>query len=90
MIKVKDKIIEKTRPYHFELKHLIVLFVILILFQVLISFIYKSSLQGFIIKAQKSYQQDFAERSANLTATSLEMLLESTLEQQVSEQNTPK
>lgn len=69
----------KIRQYHFELKHLIVLFAILIAFQALISLVHKFSLQGFLFKTQEWYQRDSAERLANLTATSLELLLETSL-----------
>lgn len=76
----KAQIAEKIIKYHFEFKHLMVLFVILILFQLAFSFIYKVSLQNFLLKAQRWYQQDSAERMANLTATSLELLLKTTLQ----------
>lgn len=80
MVTKKTQIAEKIIKYHFEFKHLMVLFVILILFQLAFSFIYKVSLQNFLLKAQRWYQQDSAERMANLTATSLELLLKTTLQ----------
>ncbi|MBL7093741.1 histidine kinase [candidate division KSB1 bacterium] len=80
MKKTQKHILKKVKHYHFELKHLIILLVILIFFQVAVSFIYKISLQSFLDETQEWYQQDFAERIANLTATSLEMLLETTME----------
>ncbi len=80
MKKTQKHIIKKVKHYHFELKHLIILLVILIFFQVAVSFIYKISLQSFLGETQEWYQQDFAERIANLTATSLEMLMETTME----------
>src|SRR3989304_350479 len=72
----KKKLAEKIQQYHFELKHVLVLFIILAAAQVLVSFVHKISLQNFLVKAQDSYQRDSAERLANLTATSLELLLE--------------
>ena len=78
----KPQLLEKFKRYHFEFKHLLILLVILIFFQVLVTFVQKISLQNFLVKTQEWYQQDFAERLANLTATSLEMLLETTLQDQ--------
>ena len=78
----QNRYFEKLKNYHFELKHLLVLLVILIFFQVLVSFVHKISLQNFLKETQKWYQRDFAERLANLTATSLELVLETTLKSQ--------
>ncbi len=75
-----QKLSEKVRPYHFELKHLLVVLAVLVFFQLLVSFIHKVSLQRFLGRTQQWYQQDFAEKLANLTATSLELLLETSLE----------
>lgn len=72
----KNKILENIRQYRFELKHLTVLFVVLIIFQFILTYIQKNSLQNFLIETQKWYQQDSAEKMANLTTTSLELLLE--------------
>jgi anti-sigma regulatory factor (Ser/Thr protein kinase) len=68
---------ESIGQYRFEIRHLTVLFVILIVFQIIISFIHKISLQKILVSTQEWYQQDSAERLANLTTTSLELLLES-------------
>jgi len=72
----KLKIVERLKRYHFEFKHLTVLFIILISFQIIISFIHKTSLKRFLINTQEWYQQHSAERVANLTTTTLELLLE--------------
>jgi anti-sigma regulatory factor (Ser/Thr protein kinase) len=53
-----------------------VLFFVLIVFQTVISFVHKVSLQKILFRTQEWYQQDSAERLANLTTTSLELLLE--------------
>ncbi|MDZ7262041.1 MAG: ATP-binding protein, partial [candidate division KSB1 bacterium] len=58
------------------------LLIILIFFQVFVSFVHKISLQNFLVKTQDWYQEDFAERLANLTATSLELVLETSLQNQ--------
>ncbi|MGE5430234.1 MAG: sensor histidine kinase [Syntrophomonadaceae bacterium] len=73
----KVKLLEKFREYHFEFRHLTVLFIILFAFQLLLSFINKSSISGFLSNTQKWYQKDSAEKLANLTTTSFELLLES-------------
>ncbi len=73
---IKKKFIEKFREYHFEFKHLTVLFVILFSFQLLVSFINKSSIRSFLSNTQEWYQKDSAEKHANLTATSFELLIE--------------
>lgn len=73
---MNKKISEKIKKYHFEFRHLTVLLFILITFQIILSFIQKSSLQNFLHKTQEWYQRDSAERMANLNTTSLELLLE--------------
>lgn len=78
----KSPFIDRLRKYHFELKHLLVLFIILTFFLILVSFVHKTSLQGLLINTQDWYQQDSAERLANLTATSIELLLETSGKQQ--------
>ncbi|MFZ4620281.1 MAG: sensor histidine kinase [Bacteroidota bacterium] len=65
-----------VRQYRFEIRHLTVLFMVLIVFQTMISFVHKFSLQKILLRTQEWYQQDSAERLANLTTTSLELLLE--------------
>ena len=68
----------KLQKYHFELRHVLVVFIILVAAQVLISLVQKISLQNFLVRTQEWYQRDSAERFANLAATSLELLLETT------------
>lgn len=77
MKNIATQVQESIGQYRFEIRHLTVLFVILIIFQIIISFVHKISLQKILVSTQEWYQQDSAERLANLTATSLELLLES-------------
>jgi hypothetical protein len=63
--------------YRFELRHLAVLLIVLVVFQVIIWYVHKNSIQDVLVKTQEWYQQDSGERLANLTTTSLELLLES-------------
>jgi hypothetical protein len=74
-----SRFFDHITTYRFELRHVTVLFIVLLIFQVIVTFLHKSSLQKFLTNTQEWYQQDSAERLANLTATSLELLLESNL-----------
>ena len=71
-----DRFFDKIQKYRFEIRHLTLLFIILIVFQLFLSYIQKNSLEEFLNDAQKWYQKDTAERIANLTSTSLELLIE--------------
>lgn len=70
------KIFDKFRQYRFEIRHLTVLFAVLIGFQIILSFIHKASLQKLLNSTQEWYQKDSAERLANITSTSFELLYE--------------
>jgi hypothetical protein len=70
-------ILEGFRRYQFQFRHVSVLFLVILGFQVVVTLLHKASLQGFLTRTQEWYQQDSAERLANLTTTSLELLLES-------------
>lgn len=72
--------IKSLNKYHFELKHVVLLFLVLALFQVVTSFMQKLSLNQFILRTGEWYQRDSAERLANLVATSLELLMETDLQ----------
>lgn len=72
----KRKIFEKIKEYHFQFKHLTVIFIVLFAFQVIVSIINKSSIGTFFDSTQNWYQKDSAERLANLTTTAFELLLE--------------
>jgi len=71
------KVFEKIREYHFEFKHVTVLFVILFAFQLIVSFINKAAIRNFLNTTQEWYQKESAEEIANLTTTSIELVLES-------------
>ena len=70
------KILTIHNSHRFGFKHIIFVLIILIVTQILISFFQKKSLNDFLLKTQKWYQQDSAERLANLTSTSLELLVD--------------
>jgi hypothetical protein len=73
----KKSLFDKIKEYHFEFKHVTVLFIILFAFQLIVSFINKAAVKNFLSSTQEWYQKDSAEEIANLTATSLELVLES-------------
>lgn len=78
------RIAYNLKKYRFEFRHLTILFLVLIIFQIILSFVQKESLQHFIENTQKWYQQDSAEKIANLATTSLEILLENINIQEIS------
>ena len=63
------RIIDQVNKYRFELRHLTILFIVLIIFQLIIAALHKISLQNFVVKTQEWYQKDSAERLANLDRT---------------------
>lgn len=71
------KLVDKIKEYHFEFKHVTVLFIILFAFQLIVSFINKAAIKSFLDNTQDWYQKEAAEEIANLTTTSLELVLES-------------
>ncbi|MHB2156559.1 ATP-binding protein [Calditrichota bacterium GD2] len=73
---MKRKLFEQFKKYHFEWKHLAVLFLVLIFFQLLVSYINKVSLHHLIDQTENWYKLDSAEKIANLTSTSIELLME--------------
>ncbi len=73
----EKRFFEKIKEYHFEFKHVTVLFIILFAFQLIVSFINKAAVKSFLSTTQEWYQKDSAEEIANLTATSFELVLES-------------
>ncbi len=70
--------IRGLRKYRFEIRHLAILLLVLIAFQIIVLSISQQSLQSLYDSSRDWYRQDAAERIANLTATSFELLLEAT------------
>lgn len=73
---MKNQLVENLKKYHFEFRHLTVLFVGLIIFQLVLSYVHKTSLRKFVDSTQEWFQKHSAERFANLSTTTLELLLE--------------
>lgn len=73
---MKKDILAKINKYHFEWKHLLVLFLVIIVFQIIVSYIQKISSKAIINQTHDWYKKDSAEKLANMTTTALELLLE--------------
>lgn len=70
------RLFERLEKYRFEFRHFTILFIILLAFQGALSFIHNASLRTFMVKTQNWYQRNSAEKLANVTTTSLELLTE--------------
>jgi hypothetical protein len=62
--------------YRFEIKHITIFFTVLILFQIVMVFVQKTSLNDFLSETQDWYKRYSAERFAIITSTSMELLFE--------------
>ena len=76
----KQKILNKISQYRFEIRHVTISFTILILFQIILTFVQKSSLNDFLVETQHWYQKHSAERLAIVTSASMELLFENLLQ----------
>jgi len=72
----RKKILNKVSKYKFEIRHITIFFIILIIFQIVVAFVQKSSLDDFLSETQAWYRQYSAERLAIVTSTSMELLFE--------------
>ncbi|MBN1302452.1 MAG: ATP-binding protein [Melioribacteraceae bacterium] len=72
----RQKVKNKFSKYRFEIRHITIFFTVLIIFQILLSLIQKTSLQDFLEETQNWYQKHSAERLAIITSTSMELLFE--------------
>ena len=71
------KVINKLKYMRFEWKHILIIFLTLIIFQVLVSQLQQNTLRNLLSDTMDWYKQNSAEQIGNLTTTSLELLLES-------------
>ncbi|MBK7106491.1 MAG: hypothetical protein IPH62_14525 [Ignavibacteriae bacterium] len=78
---LKNKLKNKFSKYGFEIKHITVFFIVLILFQIILAFVQKSSLNQYLNETQNWYQKHSAERLAIITSTSMELLFENLIQQ---------
>lgn len=72
----KEKILNKISKYKFEIRHITIFFTILIVFQIVVAFVQRSSLNDFLGETQAWYRKYSAERLAIVTSTSMELLFE--------------
>lgn len=70
------KILRKAEKYNFELRHISLLFMMIIVFEVVVFFVIKDSLGAFLNNTQDWYRRYSSDRIANSTANSFEMLIE--------------
>lgn len=70
------KLPRRLEGYHFEIQHILVLFIVVVVFQTALSFINSQSTHQVFQQAMEYYRRDSAERVADLTTTSLELLIE--------------
>ncbi len=68
--------LSKISKYRFEIKHITIFFIVLILLQIIMVFVQKSSLKDFLTETQDWYKQYSAERLAIINSTSMELLFE--------------
>ncbi|MFH1196204.1 MAG: ATP-binding protein [bacterium] len=73
---LKQKILNKFSQYRFEIRHITIFFTVLIIFQIIVAFVQKSSLKDFLGETQDWYRKYSAEKLATITSTSLELLFE--------------
>lgn len=76
-----EKVKTKLSKYRFEIRHITVFFTVLIIFQIILTFIQKSSLENFLDETQTWYQKHSAERLAIITSTSMELLFENLVQE---------
>jgi len=70
------KLPKRFESYHFEIQHILVLFIVVVIFQTALSFINSQSTHQIFQQAMEYYRRDSAERVADLTTTALELLIE--------------
>ncbi|MFZ4620800.1 MAG: ATP-binding protein [Bacteroidota bacterium] len=74
--KIPENVRKKLSQYRFEIRHIIVLFIVLISFQIILALFQKSLLGGFLSETQNWFQKYYAERLAIVTSTNVELLFE--------------
>jgi hypothetical protein len=71
------KVLKKVKYIRFGWKHILMIFITLIIFQVFVSHLQQNTLRDLLSDTMDWYKQNSAEQIGNLTASSLELLLES-------------
>lgn len=73
---LKQNILSKFSKYRFQIRHITVFLVVLIMFQIILAYLQKNYLSDFLIETQSWYQKHSAERLAIVTSTSMELMFE--------------
>jgi hypothetical protein len=73
---ISEGVKKKLSLYRFEIRHIIVLFAVLIAFQIILALFQKSMLGSFLQGTQSWFQKYYAERIAIVTSSSLEVLFQ--------------
>lgn len=71
------KVLKKIREIHFGWKHILIIFLVLIMFQVFVSHLQQNTLRDLLSDTMDWYKQNSAEQIGNLTTSTLELILES-------------
>ena len=77
-MKSSNPFIESLKKYRFELRHLTVVFIALLILQLVLLYVNKVSLRNFVDDTQEWFQKNSAEKFAGLSASTLELLMETT------------
>ncbi|NOX88209.1 MAG: ATP-binding protein [Calditrichaeota bacterium] len=76
---------KKIKRYRFEIRHLIIIFAAMAIFQTILSYINNTSTNSLLSKTLEFYKKYSAENLADLTTTSLELLIEHELQSERTE-----
>lgn len=73
---LSDSLKTKLSRYRFEIRHIVVMVVVLITFQIILVFFQKENLGSFLGEAQSWFRKYYAERLALVTTTNVELIFE--------------
>ncbi len=73
-MRLSEKLRPKLATYRFEIRHIILLVTVLIVFQIILALFQKTLLDNFLGNTQSWFQKYYAERIAVVTSSSLELL----------------
>ncbi|MCA0445796.1 MAG: ATP-binding protein [Bacteroidetes bacterium] len=72
---MKRQKLSSERKYRFEFRHITILFVILIAFQLILSFVHKASLKTFLTNYSEKTEKDYVNQIATQTTSTLNFLI---------------
>ncbi len=75
-VRIHEPLRKKLSQYRFEIRHILVLFTVLITFQIILAFFQKSQLSDYLQGTQQWFQKYYAEKIAIVTSSSLELLFQ--------------